>query len=49
MRICIDSCVFISALHLISDNRHFLRDLHTDAFTVLDGAAFVARWEQDTL
>ena len=35
--------------YLVSDNRHFLRDLHTDAFTVLDGAEFLARWQRETL
>ena len=35
--------------YLVSDNRHFLRDLQTDAFTVLDASAFIARWESDTL
>ena len=35
--------------YLISSNRHFLRDLHTDAFTVLDAAEFVSRWELDAL
>ncbi len=35
--------------YLISDNRHFLRDLHTDAFQIFDAATFVARWQQDAL
>ena len=35
--------------YLISDNRHFLRELQTDAFEVLDAAEFVARWEADRL
>jgi len=35
--------------YLISDNRHFLRDLQTDAFKVLDAVDFVTRLEQDTL
>ena len=35
--------------YLISDNRHFLRELRTDAFDVLDAAGFVARWEADAL
>jgi hypothetical protein len=34
---------------LISDNRHFLRELQTDAFEILDAAEFVARWEADRL
>ena len=35
--------------YVISDNRHFLRELRTHAFEVLDAAAFIARWESDTL
>lgn len=35
--------------YLISDNRHFLRELKTDAFDVVDAATFLARWETDTL
>jgi hypothetical protein len=35
--------------YLISDNRHFLRDLRTDAFQVLDAETFVVHWEADTL
>jgi hypothetical protein len=35
--------------YLISSNRHFLRDLHTDAFTVLDATDFITRWESDSL
>lgn len=35
--------------YLVSDNRHFLRDLHTGAFQILDAATFVGRWQQDTL
>jgi len=35
--------------YLISDNRHFLRELSTDAFEVLDAATFIARWESDML
>lgn len=35
--------------YLVSDNRHFLRDLRTDAFGVVDAAEFVVRWEQDAL
>ena len=35
--------------YLVSDNRHFLRDLQTAAFFVLDAAEFVSRWEVDTL
>ncbi len=36
---------WVQARYLISDNRHFLRDLRTTAFQVLDPAAFVALWE----
>ncbi|MBN1484789.1 MAG: PIN domain-containing protein [Chloroflexia bacterium] len=35
--------------YLVSDNRHFLRDLRTDAFDVLDAAEFVSRWESGIL
>ncbi len=35
--------------YLLSDNRHFLRDLRTDAYDVLDAAEFASRWEADTL
>jgi hypothetical protein len=35
--------------YLVSDNRHFLRDLHTDAFKVLSPVEFLAAWEADTL
>jgi hypothetical protein len=35
--------------YLISDNRHFLQELRTDAFEVLDAEAFIARWESDAL
>jgi predicted nucleic acid-binding protein len=35
--------------YLISDNRHFLRELQTDAFDVLDAAGFVRRWDTDAL
>lgn len=40
---------WMEARYLISDNRHFLRELRTDAFDVLDADGFVARWEADTL
>jgi hypothetical protein len=30
--------------YLISDNRHFLRDLQADAFKVLSPTEFVSRW-----
>jgi hypothetical protein len=35
--------------YLVSDNRHFLQNLRTDAFGVLDAAEFMARWETGTL
>ena len=35
--------------HLISNNRHFLRDLQTDAYNVLDAAEYIERWETDTV
>ena len=35
--------------YLVSDNRHFLRDLQTEAFAVLSATEFTARWEQDTI
>ena len=36
---------WMQARYLISDNRHFLRDLRTDAFDVLDASEFISRWE----
>lgn len=35
--------------YLISDNRHFLRNLRTDAYEVLDATGFIERWETNTL
>ena len=35
--------------YLISYNRHFLRDLRTDAYEVLDAAGFFERWQTNTL
>ena len=35
--------------YLISDNRHFLRKLQTNAFAVLDADAFISRLEASTL
>jgi hypothetical protein len=40
---------WMRARYLVSDNRHFLRELQTDAFEVLDVEMFVSRWENDTL
>jgi hypothetical protein len=34
---------------LLSDNRHFLRQLHTAAFEVLDPAAFMSWWRASRL
>ena len=33
--------------YLISDNRHFLRQLQTDSFEVLQAGEFLERWEND--
>jgi predicted nucleic acid-binding protein len=35
------------AQYLISDNRHFLRELRADAFEVVDAEEFVRRWEAE--
>jgi len=35
--------------YLISDNRHFLQELHTNAFEILDAETFITRWEKDIL
>jgi hypothetical protein len=35
--------------YLISDNRHFLRDLKTEAFRVLNAAEFSTRWKEGLL
>jgi len=35
--------------YLISDNRHFLRELRTEAFEVVDAETFLAHWENDVL
>jgi hypothetical protein len=35
--------------YLISDNRHFLRELRTDAYDVLDATGFIERWETNRL
>ncbi len=34
--------------YLISDNRHFLRELQTTAYRILDPAEFLALWEGDS-
>lgn len=34
--------------YLISDNRHFLRELQTTAYRIVDPAEFVALWEGDS-
>lgn len=36
---------WMQSRYLISDNRHFLRDLQTTAFQVLDPPQFLALWE----
>lgn len=38
---------WMNASYLISENRHFLRDLQTDAFQVLDATEFVKLWKAD--
>jgi hypothetical protein len=40
---------WLDVRYLISDNRHFLRDLRTDAFTILSPAEFIARWQADLI
>jgi len=35
--------------YLVSDHRHFLHDLRTDAFEVLDATEFISRWAVDTM
>jgi hypothetical protein len=35
--------------YLISANRHFLRELSTDAYEVLDAPEFMDRWETNRL
>ncbi len=40
---------WVQVRYLISDNRHFLRDLQTDAFGVLDAQTFLERWEMALL
>ena len=42
MRICIDSNQFIFGL--ISDNRHFLDELHTKAFEVVSPEEFLQHY-----
>ena len=34
--------------YLISENRHFLRELRTNAFRVLDATEFLRLWEMNT-
>ena len=38
---------WMQARYLISDNRHFLRELKTTAYNVLDADEFLALWEAD--
>lgn len=40
---------WMQARYLVSDNRHFLQDLQTGAFDVLDADEFVSRWDADSL
>jgi hypothetical protein len=40
---------WMAVRYLISDNRHFLRELQTPAFEVLEAETFIARWESGTL
>ena len=40
---------WMNVRYLVSGNRHFLRELQTDVFDVLDAADFVSRWEVDAL
>ena len=34
---------------LVSDNRHFLHELNTDAYEILDAGGFLSRWEAEML
>lgn len=40
---------WMKARYLISDNRHFLRDLTESSFIVVKPADFLLKWEADTL
>jgi predicted nucleic acid-binding protein len=40
---------WLNVRYLVSDNRHFLRQLQTDAYEVLDPPTFITRWEEDSL
>lgn len=40
---------WMGAQYLISDNRHFLRDLETEAFDVLNADEFIAQWNANRL
>jgi hypothetical protein len=40
---------WMQARYLISENRHFLRELRTSAYQVLSAEEFIARWEQHSL
>ena len=44
-----DFAEWMETRYLISDNRHFLRELNTSAFTVLDAHEFLERWNNDSL
>jgi hypothetical protein len=40
---------WMQARYLVSDNRHFLQNLRTNAFDVLDAGEFMSRWDTDSL
>jgi len=40
---------WMDSRYLISDNRHFLRELNTSSFSVLDADEFLKRWDNDSL
>lgn len=40
---------WLQVRYLISDNRHFLRQLQTTAYEVVDSEEFIARWEANLL
>jgi len=40
---------WMESRYLISDNRHFLRELNASAFTVLNADEFHERWDNDLL
>ena len=40
---------WMQARYLVSDNRHFIQNLRTNAFDVLDAGEFMSRWDTDSL